>query len=112
MIVLLMMLTFNASCNEMPAPSQPATLLTITLLVSVTSHQRVGVVGNVITSVPLRLANRTPPPLPASAELPMIKFASMTSPGPTPSLGPTVPTAGTQSWSVVRPQSGSTSGVP
>ncbi len=40
MIVLLMMFTFNASSSETPAPSQPATLLTMMLLVTVTEFQR------------------------------------------------------------------------
>src|SRR5579864_5177028 len=112
MIVLLMMFTRNASTIEMPAPSQPATLLTITLLVNVTSFHRVGVLGKVTTSVPLMACNLIPPPLPASAALPIIRLASMTRPGPVPSLGPTEPGVGTQSWSVVAPQSGSTSGAP
>ena len=41
-MVLLMMLTFNESCNEMPAPSQPAMLLLMMLLVMLTLFQRVG----------------------------------------------------------------------
>src|ERR1700741_5687836 len=38
-IVLLTMDTFNASCSEIPPPSQPATLLTIMLLVMETPFQ-------------------------------------------------------------------------
>ncbi len=55
MIVLLMMFTFNASSREIPAPSQPATLLAMMLLVTVTLFQRAGVLGKVTTSVPLSL---------------------------------------------------------
>ena len=33
-MVLLMMVTFSESCSEIPAPSQPATLFTMMLLVS------------------------------------------------------------------------------
>src|SRR2546430_3999653 len=43
MMVLLMIFTFNASCNDIPAPSQPATLLTMMLLVMVTSCQSAAV---------------------------------------------------------------------
>jgi hypothetical protein len=38
-MVLLTMFTFNASCNDIPAPSQPAILLTMMLLVMVTLFQ-------------------------------------------------------------------------
>ena len=38
-MVLLMMDTFSESCSEIPAPSQPATLLTMMLLVSETLFQ-------------------------------------------------------------------------
>src|SRR5215831_11015869 len=41
MTVLLMMFTSNASCSEIPAPSQPATLLAMMLFVTVTSFQQV-----------------------------------------------------------------------
>src|SRR5579871_1276879 len=114
MIVLLMMLVFRASSNEMPAPSHPATLLTMMLLVRVMSFQRLGEVGKLTTSVPLMFCRRTPPPLPESAELPIIRLASSTRPGPVPSLGPIggAVTGSTQSWSVVAPQVGSTSGAP
>src|SRR6266850_8484130 len=124
MIVLLMMFAFNASSREIPAPSQPATLLTMMLLVTVAEYhgEREPIPGNVtllapfgklITSEPLTCCKRRPPPLPLSAALPMIRLALITRPGPTPSLGPTEPTGvGTQSVSVVAPQPGSTSGVP
>src|SRR5262249_21354335 len=42
MTVLLMMFTLNASISEMPAPSQPATLLATMLLVTETSFQSNG----------------------------------------------------------------------
>src|ERR1700739_756531 len=42
-MVLLTMFTFKASCSEIPAPSQPATLLTIMLLVMATLCQRAAV---------------------------------------------------------------------
>jgi hypothetical protein len=38
-MVLLMMDTFSESCSEIPAPSQPATLFTMMLLVSETEFQ-------------------------------------------------------------------------
>src|SRR5215472_10705649 len=79
--VLLMMFTFNESCNDIPAPSQPAMLFTMMLLVMLTLFQRsgrgthggvVGAVGHekVATSVPFTCWRRMPPPLPLSAELP------------------------------------------
>src|SRR5215469_4842852 len=43
-MVLLVMFTLNESCSEMPAPSQPATLLLMMLLVMVTSCHRFGCV--------------------------------------------------------------------
>src|SRR5207237_4553676 len=121
MIVLLMMSTFNASSRETPPPSQPATLLTMMLLVTVAEYhgEREPLIpgnvtllapfGKLITSEPLTCCKRRPPPLPLSAALPMIRLASITGPGPTPSLGPTEPRAGTQSWSVGSLQGGSTS---
>ncbi len=68
-IVLLMMLTFSASSSEMPAPSQPATLLAMMLLVTFGDHHWDGVVGNATTSEPLMFWKRKPPPLPASARV-------------------------------------------
>src|SRR5215468_3509409 len=117
MIVLFTMSTNRASCSEMPAPSQPATLLVMILLVTVTWYQlspaahgvacglhRVGAVGNVSTSVPLTPCSRSPPPLPLSAPLPMIRLALITSFGPTPSEGAVIGCAAVplfrQSWSV------------
>ena len=44
-IVLLMMFTFSASSSEIPAPSQPATLLVMMLLVTETVFQCAGVRG-------------------------------------------------------------------
>src|SRR5215469_1567694 len=106
-MVLLVIFTFNASCSEMPAPSQPAILLLMMLLVMVTSCQRFGCVLKVATSVPLMDWRRMPPPLPLSAELPWIRLALITKPGPVPSLNP-----GGQSASGIEPQVGSVSGVP
>src|SRR5256886_253298 len=62
-IVLLMMFTFNESRSEIPAPSQPATLSVMMLLVTVTAYQSAGVVGKVSTSVPLTPMKAMPPPL-------------------------------------------------
>src|SRR5467141_1143295 len=107
MMVLLTMFTFNASCNDIPAPSQPATLLTMMLLEMVTSCQRFGCLLKVATSVPLTDWRRMPPPDPLSAELPWIRLALITKPGPVPSLNP-----GGQSASGIVPQTGSGSGVP
>ena len=52
-IVLLMKFTFSASWSETPPPSQPATLLVMMLLVTVTPYHSVGVSGKRLTSVPL-----------------------------------------------------------
>src|SRR6516225_1176780 len=51
MMVLLTMFTFNASCNDIPAPSQPAMLLTMMLLVMVTSCQSTAVARAGLASV-------------------------------------------------------------
>jgi len=50
-IVLLTMFTANASTSEIPAPSQPATLLAMMLLVTLTEYHRSGLEGKVTTSV-------------------------------------------------------------
>src|SRR5215469_10898780 len=63
-MVLLMMVTLSESWSEMPAPSQPATLLTMMLLVISTLFHNFGCVGKVETSVPLTCCRRMPPPLP------------------------------------------------
>jgi len=113
MIVLLRMFTAKASSREIPAPSQPATLLAMMLFVTSIEYHLVGCVGNVVTSVPLTPWKRIPPPLPLSAALPIIRFALITRPGPTPSPGGlTLVMGGKQSASVVMPQAGSTSGAP
>src|SRR5205807_7972292 len=111
MIVLLTMFAFNASCSEIPAPSQPATLLVMMLLVTFTAYHCAGVVGKLITSEPLTFCKRRPPPLPLSAALPMIRLALITRPGPVPSPG-ILGVGGTQSASVVSRHGGSTSGAP
>src|SRR5580765_1675987 len=117
MIVLLMMLTCNESSREMPAPSQPATLLAMMLLVTSAEYQRDGrrllpVVtarpsGKNVISDPFRPWKRIPPPLPLSAALPMIMLALICKCGPVPS-----PVPGAQSPSGAVPQMGSVSGAP
>ena len=98
--VLLMKLTFKASTIETPAPSQPATLSAMMLLVIVGEYHSSELAGSSATSEPLTFCRRRPPPLPVSAELPMIRLALMTRPGPMPSLRP-----GAQSTSVMLPHS-------
>src|SRR5437870_701732 len=51
MTVLLMKFTFNASTSETPAPSQPATLLAMILLVTLTEYHCAGVAGKLIAAV-------------------------------------------------------------
>src|SRR5690242_21790109 len=106
-MVLLTICTFKESCNEIPAPSQPAILLLMMLLVILTLFQRVGWRGKLETSVPLTWLSRMPPPLPLSAELPSIRLALITRLRPVPSLNP-----GVQSLSGTPGQTGSVSGVP
>src|SRR4029077_8990279 len=91
------------SCNDTPAPSQPATLLAMMLLVTLTEFHCAGVVGNKPTSVPFTDWRRMPPPLPLSAPLPIIRLALITRPGPVPS-----PSPGAQSTSVTVPHSTAT----
>src|SRR5271165_3878006 len=100
--VLLIKFTFRASSRETPAPSQPATLSAMMLLVIVGEYHWEGIVGKASTSEPFRFWRRRPPPLPDSAALPMIRLALMTRLGPTPSLGridagPPCAAVGTQS---------------
>src|SRR5919109_3369857 len=87
-IVLLMMFTLGESNSEIPAPSQPATLSTMMLLVTVTAFHWPGSSGNATMSDPLTALKAMPPPVPLSAAFPMIRLPLTTSPGPTPSLGP------------------------
>src|SRR5437016_2311279 len=98
--VLLMMSVFNASSSEIPAPSQPATLLTMTLFCRVTWYHCDGVFGKAITSEPLTCSRAIPPPPPLSAALPCSRLALIIRPGPAPSLSP-----GMQSTSVTEPHS-------
>src|SRR5215468_4014134 len=98
--VLLMRFTASESSKETPAPSQPATLLAMMLLVILTEYQFCGVVEKRDTSVPLTACKRKAPPLPASAAFPINRLALTTNPGPVPSLSP-----GTQSLSVTDPHS-------
>src|SRR5437879_4837637 len=90
-IVLLMMFTLGESSSEIPAPSHPATLSTMMLLVTVAEFHCPGSSGKATMSDPLTAWKPMPPPLPLSAAFPMIRLALMTSPGPTPSLGPIPP---------------------
>src|SRR5258706_16428385 len=108
-IVLLIRFTAKESCNDTPPPSQPATLLVTMLFVNATENQRSGLSGKVDTSIPLTPWKRTPPPLPASAALPMMRLALITRLGPMPS--PTVPKAWLQSASGSPGQVGSVSGA-
>src|SRR5205085_2491947 len=87
-IVLLMMFTLGESTSEIPAPSHPATLSTMMLLVTVAEFHCPGSSGKATMSDPLTAEKAMPPPVPLSAEFPMIRLALITSPGPTPSLGP------------------------
>src|SRR6266480_1455870 len=88
-IVLLTMFTAVESSSEIPAPSQPATLSAMMLLVTVTVFHCLGFVGKATISEPLTAWKAIPPPLPASAPFPIMRLALITSPGPAPSLGPT-----------------------
>src|SRR4029077_2344977 len=113
---------------DTPPPSQPATLLVMMLLVTLTVFQRQPFrlallhrpllfelplpFGKLSTSVPLMCCNRRPPPLPLSAALPMIRLALITRPGPVPSLGVIVPGGERQSLSLVAAHGGSWSGAP
>src|ERR1700694_5450191 len=58
--VLLTNVTFSASCIDTPPPSQPATLLAMMLLVTVTPYHWALVNGNVPTSEPLACCKRKP----------------------------------------------------
>src|SRR6202166_3531471 len=119
-----MRFTFNASSRETPPPSQPGTLLTMMLLVmSGEYHGEIEPVipgnrtvllpfGKLSTSEPLMCCKRSPPPLPLSAELPMIRLALITRPGPVPSLGPTDPRGGTHPRRGLAARGGSQSGAP
>src|SRR5215469_2019718 len=106
-MVLFSMTTLIASCSEIPAPSQPARLLEMMLLVMRTSFQSSDWWGNVETSVPLTCCRRMPPPLPLSAILAWMRLALILRLWPVPSLRP-----GAQSASICVPQVGSVSGVP
>ena len=107
--VLLMKFTARESCKETPAPSQPATLFAMMLLVTLTEYQRDGAFGKNPTSAPLIPWRRRPPPAPLSAAFPRIRLASITIPGPVPSLTP--PALSGQSWSGSPGHVGSVSGA-
>ncbi len=83
--VLLMKLTFTASCSDTPPPAQPATLLPMMLLITRTAYHLLGSLGLRCTSVPLTCCSLSPPPLPLSAVLPISRLLSITRPGPAPS---------------------------
>src|SRR5437660_4720323 len=108
-IVLLIRFTASESCNDTPPPSQPATLLVMMLLVTLTEYQRSGLLGKVPTSAPLTPWKRRPPPEPASAALPMMRLALISRLRPMPS--PTVPKAWEQSASGSPGHVGSVSGA-
>src|ERR1700751_6479039 len=59
-MVLLTMSVSNASTREIPAPSHPATLLVMMLLVTSMWYQLVGVDGNVTTSEPFTFRKAMP----------------------------------------------------
>ena len=63
-IVLLTMFTAVESISEIPAPSQPATLSAMMLLVTVTVFHCLGFVGKATISEPLAAWKAIPPPLP------------------------------------------------
>src|SRR5450631_564915 len=121
-IVLFTMLAASTSRSDTPPPSQPATLLTMMLFVTLTEFQLqddrsavqlLAPLGMFSTSVPLTCWIRRPPPLPESAALPRIKLALIVSAVPVPSLGRISDGFGTQSRSVATPQVvGSASGAP
>jgi hypothetical protein len=98
--VLLTNSVLKESCSDTPAPSHPATLFAMMLLVTVMPYQRSGFFTNAATSLPLVWRKRSPPPLPSSALLPRIRFESITRFGPVPS-----PMPGGQSRSVTPPHS-------
>ena len=108
-MVLLIRFTTSESCRDTPPPSQPATLLVMMLLVTLTEYQRSGLRGNVLTSTPFTPWKRMPPPLPASAAFPRIRLALITRLRPMPS--PTEPIASAQSLSASPGQIGSVSGA-
>src|SRR5580692_1303858 len=76
-IVLLMTFTFGESVSEIPAPSQPATLSTMMLLVTSAEFHWPGSVGKATISEPLTALNEMPPPVPLSAAFPMMRLALM-----------------------------------
>src|SRR5215472_3325146 len=86
--VLLIMSTLSESTSEIAAPSHPPTLSAMMLLVRVTPFQFSGLRGKATTSDPLTAWKAIPPPVPASAPFPMIRFALIRRFGPMPSLGP------------------------
>ena len=83
--VLWLKVTFNASRSETPPPPHPATLFTMTLLVTVTEYHLLESLGLRCTSVPFTFCSRKPPPLPPSAVLPWMRLESIVRPGPMPS---------------------------
>src|SRR5258708_9921650 len=84
-LVLLTMFRSTEPTSEHPAPSQPATLSAMMLLVTVTVFHCEGCLGKETMSEPLTAWKAMPPPLPASAALPMMSLALITTPTPTPS---------------------------
>ena len=83
--VLLTNCTRTESWIDTPPPAQPATLLAKMLLATRIEYHWPEWVGLFITSVPLAIWIRKPPPLPLSAVLPRNRLWSTTVPGPAPS---------------------------
>src|SRR3989440_299537 len=71
-IVLLMMFTLGESHSEIPAPSHPATLSTMMLLVTVAEFHCPGSSGKATMSDPLTAWKSMPPPVPLSAAVPNV----------------------------------------
>src|SRR5882757_3257162 len=73
--VLLVNTVLNESCKDTPAPSHPATLFAMMLLVTVMPYQFCGLLRNSATSAPFVCRMLRPPPLPSSALLRRIRLA-------------------------------------
>src|SRR6267378_6935844 len=78
--VLFLKSTTTASWIDTPPPAHPATLFAMMLLVTEIAYQWLGALGLFSTSLPLASSMRSPPPLPLSAVLPMIRLASIERP--------------------------------
>ena len=87
-MVLLMRFTANASCSDTPAPSQPATLLAMMLLVTWTEYHSPDSSGKRAMSVPLTAWKRNAAAAAAFRGVALNRLALITRPGPVPSLSP------------------------